>query len=86
MLSKFTSESHLRKTTISNTRATFAYYSFCDNLRLQCNEMNDNPMLLVVEKNSRKLNFICQNFQPGIIQRSTLTLTGKWVYEEALCL
>ena len=59
--------------TISNTRATFAYYSFCDNLRLQCtlrllslfavifklissekkyvtscNEMNDNPMLLVV--------------------------------------
>ena len=22
--------------TISNTRATFAYYSFCDNLRLQC--------------------------------------------------
>ena len=24
------------KVTISNTRATFAYYSFCDNLRLQC--------------------------------------------------
>ena len=24
------------KTTISNTRATFAYYSFCDNLRLNC--------------------------------------------------
>ena len=23
-------------TTISNTRATFAYNSFCDNLRLQC--------------------------------------------------
>ena len=23
-------------TTISNTRATFAYHSFCDNLRLQC--------------------------------------------------
>ena len=22
--------------TISNTRATFAYHSFCDNLRLQC--------------------------------------------------
>ena len=22
--------------TISNTRATFAYYSFCDNLRLNC--------------------------------------------------
>ena len=26
------------KITISNTRATFAYYSFCDNLRLQCNQ------------------------------------------------
>ena len=31
----------LRKTmtlygTISNTRATFAYHSFCDNLQLQC--------------------------------------------------
>ena len=24
------------KSTISNTRATFAYYSFCDNLRLKC--------------------------------------------------
>ena len=24
------------KNTISNTRATFAYYSFCDNLRLKC--------------------------------------------------
>ena len=24
------------RSTISNTRATFAYYSFCDNLRLQC--------------------------------------------------
>ena len=36
--------------TISNTRATFAYHSFCDNLRLQCNEMSDTPMLLVVAK------------------------------------
>ena len=29
-------DTFLCNSTISNTRATFAYYSFCDNLRLQC--------------------------------------------------
>ena len=33
--------------TISNTRATFAYYSFCDNLRLQCTSQSVHNSLLL---------------------------------------
>ena len=40
--------------TISNTRATFAYHSFCDNLRLQC---TSQTIVMVCCRFSKILNY-----------------------------
>ena len=40
--------------TISNTRATFAYHSFCDNLRLQC---TSQTIVMVCCRLSKILNY-----------------------------